>query len=274
MPTGKRALSPLVVSCFAVIIKLMNNLLLTTKPTPDPDAFKVFWYLGKNANGVLEVDLTRSVDDKPVIAEMFALRYLLEEKQVCGANRTGEGLQITVSSGAIKKAQHADTGKTHLVRYAHFLATRFRDAEIEVEKDDAWVSGILDPEEHVILNANQAIDETIPLHGMGDVVLSRHALERYMERNKVNGFAKAYKSLKRIAAAGIVRPVSYSQNWELRQYFKHGVKARVFNHADSLINFVVSLEEGGRNVLSTVVFEDITMREKMPTYRGAFRQPA
>lgn len=252
----------------------MNTLLITTKTTSNPDTFKVFWSLGKNFNGVLEVDLRRAVADKPVIAEMFALRYLLEDKQVCGENRTGEGMRITVSSGAIKKAQRSDTDKTHLVRYAQFLATRFRDAEIEVEKDDSWVSNIAESTAPVRLDANQAIDELIYLHGFGDVVLSRHVLERYMERNKVKGFAKAYKSLKRVAASSVIKPVLYSQNWELNKCLKHGVNAKVFNHADSLINFIVSLEEGGRNVLTTVVFEDITMRESVPVYRGAFRQPA
>ena len=72
--------------------------------------FTVYWKTGLRRGGELKVDLGEQYDklpeqQKPIAAELYAIHHLLSVKEVMGSNRSGNGLQIRVSKGAIKKLQ-------------------------------------------------------------------------------------------------------------------------------------------------------------------------
>jgi hypothetical protein len=118
---------------------------------------------------------------KPIAAELYAIHHLLSVKEVMGSNRSGNGLQIRVSKGAIKKLQKQRSTQHSLYSLTRFLLTRYQEAQISVEKRDDWLLHSF--EEYSVDNATVIeIDEVINVPNIGPVVVTRHALERFVER--------------------------------------------------------------------------------------------
>lgn len=268
----------------------MGKIQVITKPATTPNVFNVYWRVGAARMGCVETTVAAAAPaDKHIIAEMAALRYLLLEKAAAGENASGVGLDIVVSSGAIKKATHKDTAKIHLVDYAHFLVTRFADAKFSVEKDESWL-----PAENAAPMDKIKVDrpalETIFVHGVGNVVLTRHALERYNERmgtpptsdepknieqeakRPQRTFAQALKSLRKIAASSLLKPIQQPQSLELKKIREHGIAVLTLNHPDALVNLLVGKDKGVEKLI-TVVTENLGKRNQ-EVYRGAFKAPS
>lgn len=107
--------------------------------------FTVYWKTGLRRGGELKVDLGEQYDklpeqQKPIAAELYAIHHLLSVKEVMGSNRSGNGLQIRVSKGAIKKLQKQRSTQHSLYSLTRFLLTRYQEAQISVEKRDDWLS--------------------------------------------------------------------------------------------------------------------------------------
>lgn len=148
--------------------------------------FTVYWKTGLRRGGELKVDLGEQYDklaeqQKPIAAELYAIHHLLSVKEVMGSNRSGNGLQVRVSKGAIKKLQKQRSTQHSLYSLTRFLLTRYLEAQISVEKRDDWLSHSF--EEYSVDNATvREIDEVINVPNIGPVVVTRHALERFVER--------------------------------------------------------------------------------------------
>ena len=148
--------------------------------------FTVYWKTGLRRGGELKVDLGEQYDklteqQKPIAAELYAIHHLLSVKEVMGSNRSGNGLQIRVSKGDIKKLQKQRSTQHSLYSLTRFLLTRYQEAQISVEKREDWLSYSF--EEYSVDNATvREIDEVINVPNIGPVVVTRHALERFVER--------------------------------------------------------------------------------------------
>lgn len=263
------------------------------------------------AAGTVTVDLThRETRDRPIIAELAALQYLLCEEEVCGQSRTGQGLAVEVSFGAIKRAVRQGaiqasgigrTDKAHIVPYAHFLATRFFEADKTVVPNPAWAKGcLLKYRTHAITVAGPK-EESLPTH-IGDAVISRHALARYVERfiarDLLAGrgdadreeadrpptleeldpkyWTHAWKSLARLLVSNntVITGIACSKFGE-RMVSRHGKQARTLYHPDARAIFIL-VPEGRRLVLATVLrdFEDNRLLQRSPRYIGGRLVPA
>ena len=88
--------------------------------------FMVYWKTGLRRGGGLKVNLGEQYDklpeqQKPIAAELYAIHHLLSVKEVMGSNRSGNGLQIRVSKGAIKKLQKQRSTQHVLVNSSRTL---------------------------------------------------------------------------------------------------------------------------------------------------------
>jgi hypothetical protein len=143
---------------------------------------RVFWRTGLHRIKALDVRLALTCQDPQAAAEAVAIRYLLGEANIFNDNRTGINLKIVVSKGAIKKMARQATTKLDLYEYGYPILTRYGEAEISVSKDRSWFP---EPDQ---LKDTPVIDgeamrgiEKIDSAGMGNVAVTRHALERYRE---------------------------------------------------------------------------------------------
>ena len=226
----------------------------------------------------------------------------------CGPSRTGHALEIEVSFGAIKRAvrhgalkatDHGKTDKAHIVPYAHFLATQFFEAEKRVVPNPPWANGcLLKHRSHVIV-VNGPRESTLHTH-LGEAVISRHALTRFVQRFIARDvlqarsdddhddpllttadldakyWTRAWKSLARLLISPNTHRFALAQmNFGERIVSRPGQKtARYLHHPDSRAVFVL-VPDGGRLVLATVLrdFEGKVLL-RAPRHFGEMPEPA
>ena len=233
----------------------MQKLKVFTRPTDRPNTFQIFWTNNpQRPGGVIDITVTDQVDDKIVIAELRAIQYLLEERQVLGDHVIGNAnTRLTVSLGAIRKLKQGRSDKAHLARYAEFLCTRFAGCRLEVDKDDRVFR--VHPSEQVALIVSAPVLETIQVHGFGQVAVTRHVLERLAARlpeDRANDPADVWKFLKRMASAPSVREVfRHCGPFTKVEYQKHGRnEGRYFLNPKLNMILVVTDNARGRNLVT------------------------
>jgi len=190
----------------------MNVLKIHTYPTEQPDVFMVRWTNSTvSPGGTIRVTVTHQIDDRHIVAELSAIQYLLEDREVLGKNLAGKPTtHLIVSQGAIKKLMHGRSGKEHLAPYANFLRTRFAGSKIEVDKDDRiFHEQSHDQVEDLVIGTPKP--ETIMVNGIGEVKVTRHVLEKLAMRlpgSENKEISSLWRKLKVIAADKAVREVT------------------------------------------------------------------
>ena len=219
----------------------MMVLTLLTKQTDGE--FTVYWKTGLRRGGELKVDLGEQYDmlpeqQKPIAAELYAIHHLLSVKEVMGINRSGNGLQIRVSKGAIKKLQKQRSTQHSLYSLTRFLLTRYQEAQISVEKWDDWLSHSF--EEYSIDNATvREIDEVINVPKIGPVVVTRHALERFVERLSDGAPKHPWKALcSKLLCSGLTK-TQLPKNIAIQKAKKYAQEAEFWQHVGSKMYFVM-----------------------------------
>lgn len=161
----------------------MNILSLCTQPTQTPCVFDIYWRTGLSIKGRVIATVTDDLgEDARIAAELSVARYLLEDRHVCGNDKSGKGLLLRFSFGAIKKLAKQESDKGHLSPYANFLRTRFLGAGLEIENRKVeWANEECDRDVSELIVSGPVVT-TIELGGFGKVELTSHAIERYIER--------------------------------------------------------------------------------------------
>ena len=93
----------------------MNILKTFTIATEQPDTFLVYWTnTSVRPKGLLRVRVLPQMEDLQIVAELAAMRYLLEDKGVVGNTVIGNAnTRLVVSLGAIRKLQGMKSDKAH-----------------------------------------------------------------------------------------------------------------------------------------------------------------
>lgn len=214
----------------------MNYLNVLTVPTVDPLVFDTYWATGQTAKGRVIVTVTPDFpDDGRIVAELGAVRYLLEDRNVCGHDKTARGLVVTCSCGAIRKLLREESFKSYLAPYANFLRTRFLGIAVEVEKRKlAWADEGCDRD-----TAELVVDAPIPaslhLGEFGEVEITGHAVQRYAERFGVRP-DRAWRRLREQAPGVCDLGKVTSSMWKALSNF---VEARIGVNREESVIFVV-----------------------------------
>lgn len=197
----------------------MNSLKIHTIPansTGLADTFLVYWTNNElRVRGVLKVQVTAEICDKPIAAELAALQHLLEVKGVLGDQLVGNAhTRLIVSSGAIRKLRRGQSDKAQLAPYASFLTTRFAGCPLVVDKNRDWFRGF-EPSVTEVLRVDGPLRETLTVTGLGEVAVTRHVLSRLAGRflpdtRPDHAAQQAWKTLKAAAADRCVREVRRS----------------------------------------------------------------
>lgn len=174
----------------------MNELKLFTHRAPG-DRVRVDWATGRNMGGAFLVTMP-AMEDVAIAAELAVARLLLEDRNVCGHGKTGAGLVITFSFGAVRKLVRESSAKAHLAPYALFLRTRFIGCDCRIDAVPRGDFAHPDtPVEDLVVAG--AVPEFIRLGEHGDVAVTAHAVEKFQERFCPNP-KKVWARLQRCAA--------------------------------------------------------------------------
>jgi hypothetical protein len=235
---------------------MTTTLIVLTKPTTQPNVFDVYWACGRSTQGLLTVTMDCETEDNSVAAELSAMQYLLEVREVCGADRTGNSMQLTCSRGAVKKLANGKSDKAMLKDYALFLRTRFGDASIAVSKDESFI---------VYTRAHNTIDN-VSIDGpllsyvtMNDglrVGVTHHALSVYQGRYQVPLMANAWRSLR----AAMMHPSTRLQRSTPEEDSRHGKAVRAYVNTAGLRMIVVN-DPAGAKLVSCYYLRTMAARE-------------
>ena len=180
------------------------TLSVITKEENEDGLYSVFWAT-PNQTGVVPVRVEVDTDDRLIMAEIWGLRHLLITKEVLGQDRTGEGLTLNVSRGAIKKLILRTSSKTELIKHAIWLRTRFSDADIRCPKktinpDDIRrrLSDFGDAGEPLLTIREDSSPHDYIDTSIGQVRISCHSVMRMQERLDLKNHAASWRVIRRI----------------------------------------------------------------------------
>lgn len=235
----------------------MNILKTFTIATEQPDTFLVYWTnTSMRPKGLLRVRVLPQMEDRQIVAELAAMRYLLEDKGVIGNTVIGNAnTKLVVSLGAIRKLQAMKSDKAHLSPYANFLTTRFAGCPVSVDKDADWFDGFpLESAEDLLVSA--PLRETVTVAGFGEVSVTHHVLERIADRflsAAERSAQAAWKKLVSLASDPALHEVSRQSLWAGIKKGLHGKhEGRYFLNSRSNLILVVTDNHGeGKRLVTT-----------------------
>lgn len=240
----------------------MMKLTTMVLPQDGEQQISVAWRTGLTRKGIVQVEgLNDTTEDKDVIAELLAIKYLLFTKQVFDRlPLSGLGYELVVSRGAIKKAAQGRTSKKHLIPHAAFLNLSLSGAEITIDKKkDPHLPELASNDISVqTIHAGGGYDntdtyDTIETPAHGKLRITRHALDQFTERLSTGDPKRPYKALvDRLSNPELelkLIPEKVLQH-KARKYGSAD-NLEVWGHRSSQMNYVVVKEDVNR-VLVTV----------------------
>lgn len=130
-----------------------------------------------------------------------------------------------------------------------FLLTRYQEAQISVEKRGDWLSHSF--EEYSVDNATvREIDEVINVPNIGPVVVTRHALERFVERLS-NGVPKhPWKALCSMLLCSALTKAELPESVSIQKAKKYVQEAEFWQHVGSKMHFVMISEDSMKTLVT------------------------
>ena len=226
---------------------MTTNITLHTKGTAAHNQFETFWTTGRK-QGVIDITISnKETQDAAVIAELSAMHHLLSHKEICGSDRAGNGMEIEVTFGAIRKLAQNTSNKRHLFAHGRFLLTRYAEAKISVSKDNSWISMARAENRREQLVVDGPLPEVINVAGYGKVGLSFHIIERMMERANYASIGAAWRHLGRMLGNGKVSEVALPPEVAHQKAAKHGVAGKILRVAAEPWRFVLTNGARGKD---------------------------
>ena len=201
---------------------------------------------------IVHVAVPADTVDREIIAELCALNYLIRERHLLGSDKVPKNEVVGVSRGAIKRLWNQDTEKTNLIPWGRFLFPAIGDAKIDTINSVAWTK-THEVTEEVRIECVMPSRYTFPVAALNiDVALTRHAVERYMERRGTVSITNTMQSIRKILGGKSVRPLVMDEQRRFKKAMRHGKEAKYLIHPESSILFVMVLEDGEWTLVTVV----------------------
>lgn len=147
---------------------------------------RVYWFAGTNKNGVLDVNIDFEHKEADLIAELIAIQHLVVEREIFDRQpMSGDGYQLKVSKGAIKKLARGRSNKKFAIPFSGLLTGMMRGVDIVVTQSKGFLD-LINKENIETLNATYAeyswFEDVAQTPAMGDVTITEHSLEQYSKR--------------------------------------------------------------------------------------------
>lgn len=230
-------------------------------------AHRVFWRVGGRI-GIVDIVMATKLElsDPATAAELMAIQHILSDKEAMGANRTGKGIILDVSRGAVRKLKLGTSNKADLTPYAAFLNTRYHEAKIEVSKKTSWVPVSLEVAEHDQLQVDGPLPESVDTPRMGKVVVTKHAIEQYENRFSEGELSRTWASLTKRLQNPELAPIVLPPRVLKHKLMSYGDKAAtIWRHPDGTLHFAVVDDPSGTKVLVTVFYRTETEIDRSTT---------
>ncbi|WP_317387825.1 hypothetical protein [Vibrio diabolicus] len=217
---------------------------------------RIFWRVGTQRKGILDVTLDFENDDSALLCELCAIRHLLIESQVFGrAPGTGKGYKLVVSKGAIKKLARGRSDKKYAQKFAAFLQSRLAGVQIEVSTKTEYMAVIeAEAPEHLLAERKHYAGtfDAIETPAMGTVLVTAHAVSRYSERISSGKPKAPWLSLVKRLQNPELRIYPLLERERRRKAKKYGTADNVeeWGHPSSEFHFLILNDQGTRTLVT------------------------
>lgn len=219
---------------------MTTQLTLHTKAAAGALQFETFWTTGRK-QGIVHVTIADpNTEDAAIVAELSAMHYLLSHKEVCGNERAGNGMELNVTFGAIRKLAQNTGSKKHLFAHGRFLLARYAEARITVAKDTSWIVQARAENRRDSLHITAPLPEIVDVQGIGKVGLSYHIIDRMMERANYASIAAAWRHLCKMLGCSNLAEVPLPADIARQKADKHGSVGKHLRVPSEPWRFVIS----------------------------------
>lgn len=234
---------------------------------------QVFWYIGQERKGILNISFDFESEEFEIIAELVAIRHLIFEKLSFEVEPFfGKGYRLAVSRGAIKKLFRGTSSKAFAGQFAAFLKIRMEEAVIEVDRwldkfghdKESWPQETIEASYHQYSSPHTMIETPV----LGKIFITQHAIEQFRARHDSADeirapLASLVQRLKHPNMAIELLPESVLEQKKRRYGRADNIQA--LRHPDSQDTFLILTDESGDKNLVTVFGQ----REKLKTRSAA-----
>ena len=189
---------------------------LSVQTTGHDNGYRVYWCTDLHY-GIVSVRPSGSIpaEREIAVAEIAALHHLLTVAEVAGRDRTGEELEVELSRGVIQKAvKHLRKEYECYFTHLHWFRTQFSDAKLSVPKHSKaepheinnhltsgldWGSRAMFLSEPIDI-PSQPLKAPVFSTGIGEVVISIHAVKQFQRRNSMESTSKSWRKIRSMIA--------------------------------------------------------------------------
>ena len=212
------------------------------------DYVTVGWFAGLQRNGSIKVEVG-ATENRVVIAELTALRYLLWEGLAFNRRPiSGKGIRVRLPELTLKSIQGFKCDAVQLA--SQFLSSWLVDVDIQAGGID--IDGIELQETEQSITPYDVAQPCFDTPVLGKIAISKHALERYLERSS-NGSPKLpwFSLFKQLSSDRLSR-VKLPEEVRFQKLLKHGNdNVQVWRHSTGNLYFKV-LPKGEYSLVVTV----------------------
>lgn len=218
---------------------------------------RVYWnFPASSSKGCFECVSEFRCENIDIVAEIFVIQELFETRKITGNPIfSGKNVELWVSKKDIKLLALKPTGKNQ-VGYAEYLRMVLEGADYKVHSEDLSI-GINCAESLFISSKSQNSVITVDLEKIGEVVITRHAIERFKEAMLVESGSIPQKPL-----ATLIKRLKNKSNFlkslpkkvvEHKRYKYPGEEGvEVWTHESSTLHYVLIKNKNGKKTLLTV----------------------
>jgi len=167
---------------------------------PISTGLAVAWRTGTKNKGIISVQGILFDSDVGAAAELIVIRHLLFSKNVLNRDIiNGSGIALEISSPIVKNLYRRKTTRKHLKPFMHFLQTTLTGVTINISSEIDTLLPVMSDNLTLeyINSADTPSYDVIRTISIGDIRITKHAIEQYEERTHSGDLSKPLASLVR-----------------------------------------------------------------------------
>lgn len=225
----------------------------------------VFWRVGVTKFGTVEVSFKEPMADLELAAELVAIHHLFFKQKVFNIiPASGKSFELNITKGAIKKLALGKSDKKHLHRYSKFLTESGRLSGININVKDSITPNPEDNAEVVsvyskvdIEHRDFRIQEIVDTPAIGELVITEHAVERYIQYHRSGEIKSPWVSLINRLMNVDLKQINLSDKVSQHKKRKYGADNEVYiwGHDYSAHRYVVVKDHKTGQLVLTTVFK-------------------
>ncbi len=267
----------------------INPLRVAARPGSSLDEFNVYYQAYKHKTGMVKVkmsprDMRLPSNFHRALAEIRALEYLLANVQILSEGRTGNAVQITLTTRHFKEimminqltrqARGKLLGEARVLKYIQgtklplacyeamsaympSVISRYIGTSIVVSDDVKWISPVVSEKNIHYLTTDRVVEHRVDIARIGKISITAHAFARFKQRSKLDSPEVMWEEFLKALRDPATKLTPWSTE-SLAKYKeeKYSTTDRHYYNSETHWHFIIVEENGSLVLVTCFVLED------------------